>query len=150
MIIGLDESQFLMAVTCQNIGCSLTMKRYQGLQHKYVCLQRISDCPNQRNGCKFKQNKPSMERHVMSCPFRLVQCDICGKMKIFKDFDDHLKRLVCFVLFVLPCFALFVCLFFFILKWCQLCSGPSFTQGWKDIGAKTYLFTACANCYLRF
>jgi hypothetical protein len=38
----------------------------------------------------------------------------------------------------------------FILKWCQLCSGPSFTQGWKDIGAKTYLFTACANCYLRF
>ena len=39
---------------------------------------------------------------------------------------------------------------FFILKWCQLCSGPSFTQGWKDIGAKTYLFTACANCYLRF
>jgi hypothetical protein len=22
---------------------------------------------------------------------------------------------------------------FFILKWCQLCSGPSFTQGWKDI-----------------
>ena len=23
-------------------------------------------------------------------------------------------------------------------------------QGWKDIGAKTYLFTACANCYLRF
>ena len=34
---------------------------------------------------------------------------------------------------------------FFILKWCQLCSGPSFTQGWKDIGAKTYLFTACAN-----
>jgi hypothetical protein len=39
---------------------------------------------------------------------------------------------------------------FFILKWCQLCSGTSFTQGWKDIGAKTYLFTACANCYLRF
>jgi hypothetical protein len=36
------------------------------------------------------------------------------------------------------------------LKWCQLCSGTSFTQGWKDIGAKTYLFTACANCYLRF
>jgi hypothetical protein len=33
---------------------------------------------------------------------------------------------------------------------CQLCSGPSFTQGWKDFGAKTYLFTACANCYLRF
>jgi hypothetical protein len=29
---------------------------------------------------------------------------------------------------------------FFILKWGQLCSGPSFTQGWKDIGAKTYLF----------
>jgi hypothetical protein len=24
---------------------------------------------------------------------------------------------------------------FFILKWCQLCSGPNFTQGWKDIGA---------------
>ena len=22
---------------------------------------------------------------------------------------------------------------FFILKWCQLCSGPSFTQGWKHI-----------------
>ena len=39
---------------------------------------------------------------------------------------------------------------FFILKWFQLCSGPSFTQGWKDIGAKTYLFTACKNCYLRF
>jgi hypothetical protein len=39
---------------------------------------------------------------------------------------------------------------FFILKWCQLCSAPSFTQGWKDIGAKTYLFTACSNCYLRF
>ena len=38
---------------------------------------------------------------------------------------------------------------FFILKWFQLCSGPSFTQGWKDIGAKTYLFTACKNCYLR-
>ena len=36
---------------------------------------------------------------------------------------------------------------FFILKWCQLCSGPSFTQGWKDVGAKTYLFIACANCF---
>ena len=30
---------------------------------------------------------------------------------------------------------------FFILKWCQPCSGLSFIQGWKDIGAKTYLFT---------
>ena len=39
---------------------------------------------------------------------------------------------------------------FFILKWCQLCSGPSFAQGWKDIGVKIYLFTACANCYLWF
>jgi hypothetical protein len=38
---------------------------------------------------------------------------------------------------------------YFILKWCQLSSGPTFTQGWKHIGAKTYLFTACANCYLR-
>jgi hypothetical protein len=36
------------------------------------------------------------------------------------------------------------------LKGGQLCSGPSFTQGWKDFGTKTYLFTACANCYLRF
>ena len=89
-ILHMDDC--LMAdVTCQNIGCGLTMKRYKGLQHKYVCLQRISDCPNQRNGCKFKQNKPSMERHVMSCPFRLVQCDICERMKIFKDLDDHLK-----------------------------------------------------------
>jgi hypothetical protein len=39
---------------------------------------------------------------------------------------------------------------FFILKWCQLCSGLSFTQRWKNIGAKPYLFTACTNCYLRF
>jgi hypothetical protein len=39
---------------------------------------------------------------------------------------------------------------FFILKWCQLCFGPSFTQGWKDIGEKTYLFTAWANYYLWF
>ena len=36
------------------------------------------------------------------------------------------------------------------MKWGQLCSGPSFTQRWKDFGTKTYLFTACANCYLRF
>jgi hypothetical protein len=38
----------------------------------------------------------------------------------------------------------------FLIKWGQLCSGPSFTQGWKSFGTKTYLFTACANCYLRF
>jgi hypothetical protein len=25
-----------------------------------------------------------------------------------------------------------------------------FSQGWKDLGTKTYLYTACANCYLRF
>ena len=25
-----------------------------------------------------------------------------------------------------------------------------FYTRWKDIGAKTYLFTACTNCYLRF
>ena len=30
------------------------------------------------------------------------------------------------------------------MKWGQLCSGPSF------FGTKTYLFTACTNCYLRF
>jgi len=35
-------------------------------------------------------------------------------------------------------------------KWGQLCSSPSFTQGWKDFGTKTYLFTTCANCYLWF
>jgi hypothetical protein len=43
-----------------------------------------------------------------------------------------------------------ICNQYFFFKWRQLCSGPSFTQGWKDIGAKTYIFTACANCYLQF
>jgi hypothetical protein len=33
-------------------------------------------------------------------------------------------------------------------KWSKFCSG--FTQGWKDSGTKTYLFTACTNSYLRF
>jgi hypothetical protein len=39
---------------------------------------------------------------------------------------------------------------FFYFEMMSALFRSEFAQGWKDIGAKTYLFTTCANCYLRF
>jgi hypothetical protein len=41
---------------------------------------------------------------------------------------------------------------FFILKWCQLCSGPSFTQGWKHIylpHAQTAIYDSKVKLFLK-
>ncbi|CAC5393820.1 unnamed protein product [Mytilus coruscus] len=83
----------LMAeVSCPNIGCGLTMTRYKMLQHRSTCLHANISCANSGRGCKTRDKRVNIQIHTASCPFRMSQCEFCGRKLPFKKLDSHLKN----------------------------------------------------------
>lgn len=86
------DACLLADVSCPNIGCGLTMKRYKILQHKSICLHANISCANSGRGCRTRDKRIDIQIHIASCPFRMSQCEFCGRKFPFKKLNSHIKR----------------------------------------------------------
>ncbi|XP_071127075.1 uncharacterized protein [Mytilus edulis] len=82
----------MVVVSCPNIGCGITIARHKISQHKSKCLLTNICCPNSERGCNARDKRMSIQNHTAWCPFRLSECEFCGRKLIFKKLNFHIKN----------------------------------------------------------
>ena len=60
------------------------------------CQYRYVACANR--GCEFKCPQREMDEHTGRCAYRLVECDVCKAVVVFKDMGAHQAVKRCFEL----------------------------------------------------
>ncbi|CAG2202933.1 unnamed protein product [Mytilus edulis] len=79
-------------VSCPNIGCGRPMARNKIKQHNLDCLLANISCPNSGRGCKTRDKRIRIQNHTSSCPFRLSECEFCGRKLTFQKLNFHIKN----------------------------------------------------------
>ena len=70
------------------LGCKITLSLDQMQNHvRAQCQLRQIVCVNR--GCLYQCAVIDLDRHLIECDYRLVQCEVCGTCVSFRDMPAH-------------------------------------------------------------
>lgn len=88
MALGLIIADIKVCCTMCNESCD-----YGDIEHheKNRCSQRTVNCPNMDKGCKWVGIYHNSTQHLITCPYRVVECKYCDEQIIYNKQNIHLE-----------------------------------------------------------